>query len=268
MPQVNNKLNWFFCLNENRAGAFLDMAKVAVLSAAEYDFNKYCIYDGDNAEFVAFLEQNDVRVIFHESSFKEKITEMVDKIAHPTFYGAFLRVDIPLIIEKLQLPITQYLYTDCDVIFINDPTEYLYSLTPKYLAATGEYTRDDTKMFNSGVMWCNTEAMRASYKDFYNLVISKNFKFVATDQGALNEFYTHEKMCDEINWKPYWGVNERAYLVHFHGPKPYHFKIYLNEGKKLTNPHIRGYGSFLNESNEEKYKHYLKLYNNFLRQTY
>lgn len=268
MPQVNNKLNWFFCLNENRSGAFMDMAKVAVLSAAEYDFNKYCIYDGDNADFVTFLKQYGVKVIFHESSFKEKITEMVDKDPRPTFYGAFLRVDIPLIIEKLQLPVEHYLYTDCDVIFMNDPTEYLYSLTPKYMAATGEVTKNDTNMFNSGVMWCNTAAMKASYLDFYDLVISRQFKFIATDQGALNEFYTHEKMCDEMNWKPYWGINKTAYLVHFHGPKPYHFKIYLNEGKKLTNPHIKNYGRFLNKAHDDEYKYYVKLYSDFLKQTY
>jgi len=263
-----NKLNWFFCLNENRAGAFLDMAKVAVLSATEYAFNKYCVYDGNNQEFVDFLKEHGVTVIFHESSFKEKITELVDSGKHPTFYGAFLRVDIPLIIEKLQLPIDHYLYTDCDIIFMNDPTDYLHSLTPKYLAATGEYTRDDIKMFNSGVMWCNTANMKATYQAFYDLVVSKSFKFVATDQGALNEFYKHDKMCDEMNWKPYWGVNNEAYLVHFHGPKPYHFKIYLNCGKELTNPHIKGFGSFLNEQNEDKYKYYVKMYSEFLRRTY
>lgn len=262
------KINWFFCLNENRSGAFLDMAKVAVLSSLDYEMNRYCIYDGDNKEFIDFLEQNGVQVILHESSFKEKITEMVEKIAHPTFYGAFLRIDIPLIIKKLNLNIDYYLYTDCDVIFINDPTDFLLSLTPESIAATGEFTKNDSKMFNSGVMWCNNKKMLDTYQSFYDFVISKQFKFVATDQGALNEFYKHEKIIDEMNWKPYWGINENAYLIHFHGPKPYHFKIYLNEGKKLTNPQIRSYGSFLNEKHENEYKHCLKLYNGFLRQTY
>lgn len=264
----NNKINWFFCLNENRAGAFLDMAKVAVLSSMEYDMNRYCLYDGDNVDFIDFLKKCGVNVILHESSFKPKIKEMVEQIAHPTFYGAFLRVDIPLIIQKLNLDIDYYLYTDCDVIFTNDPTDFLTNLTPATIAATGEFTQNDSEMFNSGVMWCRTKTMLATYQAFYDFVISKQFKFVATDQGALNEFYIHHKMADEINWKPYWGINENAYIVHFHGPKPYHYKIYLNESRKLTNPQIRHYGSFLNLDHDPKYRHYVKLYNGFLRTTY
>ena len=69
------KLNWFFCLNENRQGAFLDMAKVAVLSSLEYEMNRYCVYDGNNKEFIEFLENHGVQVIIHESSFKDKIKE-------------------------------------------------------------------------------------------------------------------------------------------------------------------------------------------------
>jgi len=262
------KINWFFCLNENRSGAFMDMAKVAVLSSLSYNFNAYCLYDGDNKEFINFLKENGVTVILHESSFKNKITEMVEEVAHKTFYGAFLRIDIPLIIKQLNLDIEYYLYTDCDVIFTRDPTDFLLKLTPETIAATGEFNQNDVKMFNSGVMWCNTKNMLDTYQEFYDFVISKQFKFVATDQGALNEFYKHQKISDEINWKPYWGINESAYLIHFHGPKPYHFKIYLNESRKLTNPHIKNYGSFLNEKHELEYKYCVNLYNGFLRQTY
>ena len=34
---------------------------------------------------------------------------------------------------------------------------------------------------------------------------------------AINMF---DLLPDELNWKPYWGLNSNAEIVHFHGPKP------------------------------------------------
>ena len=265
----NKKLNWFFCLNENRAGAFLEMAMVAVLSAVPYDFNMYCLYDGDNEKFVSFLESHGVHVIQHESSFKSKITELVAAQSHKTYYGAFLRIDIPLVIRELGLDIDHYFYTDCDVVFTRDPRDFLNSYTPETIAATGETKKDEMDFFNSGVMWCNTVGMLDTYQAFYDFVVFHEFKFTATDQGALNAFYKHQKIQDEINWKPYWGINEDAYLVHFHGPKPYHVKQYLNDGEQLTDANLKQhYGALLNDNNIRSYKYYLRQYNILLRKMY
>jgi hypothetical protein len=263
-----NKLNWFFCLNENRDSVFLDMAKVAVLSTRDLNINRYCIYDGNNQKFIDFLKENNVEVFLHESTFKSKIDNFVEPAAKTTYYGAFLRIDIPLIIANNNLNIDRYLYTDCDVIFQKNPSAMLETIFPKSICATGEYRRDETFMFNSGVMWCNTENMKNTYTDFYNFVIEKEFNFVAADQGALNAFYTHEKIDDLINWKPYWGINNEAYLIHFHGPKPHHYKMYLNEGGRTNNPHLKPYKLFLTKETAPMYKNYVKKYNSFLRETY
>ena len=42
------------------------------------------------------------------------------------------------------------------------------------------------------------------------------------DQGYLNElcFNDMEILPIEYNWKPYWGINGNAKLIHFHGMKP------------------------------------------------
>jgi hypothetical protein len=263
-----SKLNWFFCLNENRDSVFLDMAKAAVISTRNLDINRYCIYDGNNEKFIKFLEENNVKLFLHESSFKSKIDEFVEPAAKTTYYGAYLRVDIPLIIANNNLNIDRYLYTDCDVIFQKNPIEMLDSIFPKSICATGEYKQNEVHMFNSGVMWCNTESLKNSYQEFYNFVVENKFNFVAADQGALNAFYKHEKIDDVINWKPYWGINDDAYLIHFHGPKPHHYRMYLNEGGQTNNPHLRPYKLFINKQTEHLYKNYVKLYNIHLRDSY
>ena len=263
------KLNWFFCLNENRSGAFMDMAKAAVLSSIEYGINRHCLYDGNNTEFIAFLKQNNVNVILHETSFKSKILELVEPAAHPTYLGAFLRLDIPLIIDKLHLDIDYYLYTDCDIIFNRDPSEVFLNFFPSGIGASGENKQNQVDMFNSGVMWCNQKKMLETYQDFYNFVVDKKFKFTSIDQGALNEFYTHEKLPDEINWKPYWGINDEACIVHWHGPKPNHIKQWFNNALEIDNiSQLKVYWQFLNAGTFNQHKYYLRKYNELLRTTY
>ena len=43
------------------------------------------------------------------------------------------------------------------------------------------------------------------------------------DQHAYREHYRGrwDQLPVEMNWKPYWGRNAAAQIVHFHGPKPF-----------------------------------------------
>ena len=53
------------------------------------------------------------------------------------------------------------------------------------------------------------------------------------DQGAYNEFYSGKFVVHRwplFNWKPYWGFNARAKLVHFHGPKPDDYVVFRQSG--------------------------------------
>jgi hypothetical protein len=37
-------------------------------------------------------------------------------------------------------------------------------------------------------------------------------------------FFRHggwKPLRPELNWKPYWGINPAAKIIHFHGPKPF-----------------------------------------------
>ena len=47
-------------------------------------------------------------------------------------------------------------------------------------------------------------------------------KYGPLDQGAYNAFYQGRfdvHRSPVFNWKPYWGYNSGAKLIHFHGPK-------------------------------------------------
>ena len=57
------------------------------------------------------------------------------------------------------------------------------------------------------------------------------FRYPAHDQESYNRFFgptwrnrlrgrAFEPLSPDLNWKPFWGLNERASIVHFHGPKP------------------------------------------------
>ena len=47
------------------------------------------------------------------------------------------------------------------------------------------------------------------------------------DEAAYRWFYREsngplwDRLRPELNWKPYWGENAQARIVHFHGPKPF-----------------------------------------------
>ena len=69
------------------------------------------------------------------------------------------------------------------------------------------------------------------YKTYNELVNYIRKKMIADskwilgswDQLPYNQYY-HGKITRlpiEYNWKPYWGGNPSAKIVHFHGPKPY-----------------------------------------------
>jgi len=81
---------------------------------------------------------------------------------------------------------------------------------------------------NSGVMWMNRAGLREVASEFRESVRAhlRDLQGTAWDQGAHIRFFGGEKfrwnkLRPELNWKPYWGTNDKAKIIHFHGPKPY-----------------------------------------------
>jgi lipopolysaccharide biosynthesis glycosyltransferase len=111
------------------------------------------------------------------------------------------------------------LYTDCDVMFLKPISFDDY---PEYFSCAPEFNQNNWSYFNSGSMLINVDKMHETYPEFLNYV--KNCGEVINrsyDQGCLNEFYKNKwsRLSPVFNWKAYWGVNQAARIIHFHGLK-------------------------------------------------
>jgi lipopolysaccharide biosynthesis glycosyltransferase len=209
------------------------MYKVAVFTAKNTNpfIEPYLILDGEIDESIEDLIEMGVKIIEHRILFSENLINHYkeDTIA----LGAFLRVDIPKICHDLKIEDEYILYTDNDVMFINDVSS-LNELKPTYFMCAGEFNPTFTPMtMNSGVMWINWRNMYKEYDDFVLFIKFNLHNFQVYDQDALKLFYTSkmESFSPEYNYKPYWGPNDNIKILHFHGPKPTytenHLKTYL-----------------------------------------
>jgi hypothetical protein len=59
-----------------------------------------------------------------------------------------------------------------------------------------------------------------------------------------------------LNWKPYWGVNGKASVVHFHGPKIAALERILAGQRDWASSHGRQIGSLF-ASFPDSYRHYV-----------
>ncbi len=216
-------MKWIFALNERSPG-FRDYANhvhVAVASARRHcpHLDPVCIFDGQDCGLTRWLRARGVTVVFRRSPLVDSIPSM-PLIAR----GAYLRLEIPAVAAEFGWTDSHVLYTDCDVFFRGDVAPLLGSCAPRFLAAAPETDRGDRARFNSGVLWLNLAAFRA---ELPGLVETVHRLLPATmrspfDQLALQDHFRGrvDPLPDELNWKPYWGYNVGARIVHFHGPKP------------------------------------------------
>ena len=193
------------------------------------------IYDGAESEFIQELRGLGVTIISHRLSFYDfvAIYQKENKPDHSEYLqfasSAFLRVDLPLLFPGDDF----VLYTDCDVIFLKEPS--VGTLRPAYFACAPERTRGDAKHINTGVMLMNIAALREDHAAFCGFIKENYPSLISYDQGAYIAYYNgkNDLLADELNWKPYWGTNKDAEILHFHGPKPRHALGFL------TNPHFQ-----------------------------
>ena len=224
-------MKWYFALSEASLSdddLYANCIRVAVLSAnRNTSLRPFFLFDGGENAFVNELRSLGATVIRHRSTLYDHIsTEKPDdhhfiRIAS----GAFLRIDIPLIEKEDEF----VLYTDCDVMFLTDPD--FRDLKPNYFCVAPEFTRGDYDNMNSGVMLINVPEMREIHQSFIQYLRStKISELPAFDQGALRIHFRgiYDRLPETLNWKPYWGHNPRAEIIHFHGPKPPHAKALID----------------------------------------
>ena len=220
------RMKWFFAINEASPGfkIYSQMIKVAVYTALQNtSLEPYCIYDGEDNELTDWLQKNGVKIIYHRTPHYEKL-----QTQHPLYstvaFGAFLRIEIPKIVEIYEIPDEYVFYTDCDVMFFDDVVDYLQGITCEYLAATPEHDPNNWEHLNSGVLYMNVKNLQKIQKEFDDF-IDKNLDQIlqlAYDQGAYNLFFKDrwDRLDIQLNWKSYWNFSPEAKIIHFHGPKP------------------------------------------------
>ena len=261
-------MKWIFALSEpipeySEGKNYELMATVAVQSAKEKAPGLEPILLWNGAKHTAFtrsMENLGVKVVCHRLSFQDAVnvvpgrSDTWKQIAK----GAMLRLDIPLIFEGLNENI---LYTDVDVMFLDDPSKYRYDC--ELFAFSSEFDYDNFKLINTGIMVLNLQYARQQFTDLIRWT-SQNLEWIPDyDQGAIRTYFNGKwDMLDQrLNWKPYWNTRADPIIVHFHGPKPTNFNcISLEPNFPLDDRKIY---SQLYKMAPAGYRHYLRTWISF-----
>ena len=219
-------MKWFFALNDYSTAfeLYSQMVKVAVFSARQNtSLEPYCIYDGKENDFTAWLRRQGVQILFHRTPHYEKL-KTLDPLRFAAGGGAFLRVEVPKLIEQHNWSDEFVLYTDVDVLFLQDVVPELNQIACEYFAVAPESDPKNWEIINSGVMLMNVKTL-LNVHDAFNQYIDVNIPelvYISFDQEAYIRFFAGkwQSLRLELNWKSYWDENPEAKVIHFHGPKP------------------------------------------------
>ena len=244
-------MQWFFALTEDSTAfrQYSEMIRVAVHTAEKFTtLEPHCIYDGGENELTEWLLKRGVTIVRHRSFVREQLEELGRQKGNPhlaaALSGAFSRVELPELLTRLG-GADRVLYTDCDVIFLGEIVPELEAHRCEYFAVAPESSQGDYLNMNTGVMLMNTVRLRESLLNFREYILQNlaELERESWDEAAYRWFYRDDsgplwdRLRPELNWKPYWGENAQAKIIHFHGPKPYqreHIDSHWPELKGLT----------------------------------
>jgi lipopolysaccharide biosynthesis glycosyltransferase len=253
---------WFCGVNDN-SSMHKDMYITSLKSAVKNTtLTPILLYDGTDDIFRHTVETYNGRIINHRTllfdkhNFKNK-QDGWKNIA----CGAFLRIDIPIICKQLSIEDNTVLYTDTDVIFLQDVVSELNTYNPFYFAICPEFDKKDYTSFNSGVMLINVRSMYDTYTNLTTFMEEKKYDFPAFDQGALQIFYKNkiDRLPLYFNHKPYWGIDNAAKIIHYHGPKYNNIMEFILNGNVIL-----AYKDIFNMVHNDIWKYYLILYESYV----
>lgn len=235
-----------YTFTELSASTGKHLLQSSIISARQQMPNNviHILYHGkEDIAFRQWLADQRVIVHDHDPSWRPKIEEMRlngDPAAshlflHPgNYFGTWQRIDIPLFIKS------EYcLLLDADTVLRRPFTFSDFGLDLTYgIAMSSEMNADDKFPSNAGVTLMNVPHLRQTYRSFLDFILAheKTAKFdhpSPSDQGAYLVFYKNmtKFLAREFNFKPYWRIKERdferAFIVHFHGPKPHDYLRYI-----------------------------------------
>lgn len=249
---------WYFSTNASGFANNKELMAVAVTSCRENtDLKPICLYNGTVKAHVDFLRGLEVEVVPHGCSLEADLRPAYgDK--YDQFSGHWLRVDLPEIEPEDDF----VLYTDVDVMFEGPPlvpvVPPLLAAGPEGRPDDLERPRPGVGAldallggrglrrlrgkgprwapwnrrrahFSSGVLVMNLPGLRGVHQEFLAAIRARlrgDFRYPTHDQASFNDFFERSftPLGAEMNWKPYWGRNDDARIVHFHGPKPRHVR--------------------------------------------
>jgi hypothetical protein len=226
-------LKWYFAISEPSLDRehhdFRNLIRVAVESARQNtQLRPNMLYNGEPNDFTREMARKGVNVIPHRVSFYPELQQQSRTLSWADLYlstatGAFLRTEIPLIETEDDF----VLYTDCDVMLMKDIPAFT---CPEPFAVVVEGAPDAFDI-NTGVMLINVRRSRDNFSEFRKFIRANLHQFTIYDQSAYSLFYAQQNgtLKPELNWRPYWGFNENAVVVHWHGPKPIAVRYLLDD---------------------------------------
>lgn len=258
---IQERLKWVFVVNSNTPSYYANI-QVAVRSALKKTtLLPICIYHGPKTWLHDWLLKQGVRILRHTPVWFHKLREVqrhglrlslskhvsTNYDSLETMQATFLRFDLPI----LGFTDNFVLYTDTDVVFLKDITLSAFPYLPDFFMVGSEFdptscscqdaNRNQMPFGNAGIMLFNIPNMRNTHANFLEWTFQDkhiksglNFNWLGPlDQGAYNSFYNRVLSCATyplFNWKPYWGANSQALILHFHGPKYEDYCHYLKDG--------------------------------------
>ena len=233
---------WYFAITRTTLDAdpdqgFRDCIRVAVASAKQNTrLRPHMIYDGPEDEFTEEMRAAGVTVLLHRISFHDRLrhAQEAQRPEWPDYMktaeGAFLRLEV----GQLESEETYVLYTDCDVLFEQDVS--IDHLRPEVFAIGPQFDRNSFyEDVNCGVMVLNVDRLRRDRLALVEFMCENFARISGYDQELLQLYYKArwDPLSPVYNWKPHWGPQPLARVVHFHGPKP------AAATKLLANPDYR-----------------------------
>lgn len=216
----NDAYYWMFvaALNSARKNTTLDLHCL-------YDFRKKNTENIEDDRIYQLLKAYQVAIHLATIDFEAELLSVytdeylkLHNITRNSLYSRFLRF---MIADKDD---EYVLYSDTDVLFLRDITFGAFDSVPKTVGACAEESNNyHYTNFNAGVMLINLSYYKQVKTTFLSWIAQgRHAKGECCDQGYLNEICERDfvKLSNSFNWKPYWGINPEAYIVHLHGMKP------------------------------------------------
>lgn len=233
-------MKWYTGINDAGLPHYSEHLRAALSSAISVGgLDAHILFDGEPNDLFAAMGRSDFTVhrcrtgIWNDIQAQPPVSGWSPQVAA----GAYLRLEIPSIERDDEF----VLYTDNDVLFTRKPD--LSHVRPRIAAAAVEPVPGGWKNRCSGVLVLNLPALRREYDEMIGLARA-TLGTSMYDQDVYN-IHLEDKWGDlplEAHWKPYWGVNPSASIVHFNGPKFHHIReLASKDFSRLPPSHLLSY---------------------------